>query len=288
MKKLKGSISLFLGIVICACHTQSMISKVPPERDSAALIFADAENFYKHNSYDDALKTYKEYLVRFHNSPNADVALMRIATIFSKQGNSNLKIAAYQRLVSEYPHSSFVSYAMLEILVSFYKEGKFKEVILRSSEFLDKSDSEAFLSRTYVILGDTNMSLDFRKEAVVFYHIAYQKALPPEKNDILAKIQTTISQLSGEDVSSLLTKVDNEFLRSCLHYRLGVYQFEKQNYTEALKLFSEFIENFPNHENAKHAKDLIDDIHQRTDFKRYLIGCLLPLSGAYATFGRRA
>jgi ABC-type branched-subunit amino acid transport system substrate-binding protein/outer membrane protein assembly factor BamD (BamD/ComL family) len=287
MRKI-GSISLLLATVLCACSTQSMISKVPSARDSATVLFANAENFYKNNSYEKALKAYKEYLVRFRNGPDADVALMRIATIFSKQKNDDLKIATYQRLVSEYPDSSIFPDAMLEILISFYKEGKFKEVILKSSEFIDKSDSETYLSRIYAILGDTYTSLDFHKEAVSFYHIAFQKALSPEKEEILVKIKTVISQLSAEDLSLLLMGIDNEFLKSYLHYQLGVYQFDKQNYTEASKLLSEFIEKFPNHEKAKHSKTLIEDIQQRTDFKRHRIGCLLPLSGPYATFGKRA
>jgi len=137
-------------------------------------------------------------------------------------------------------------------------------------------------------LGDTYMSLDFSKDAAIFYCVAYQKALAPEKEDILAKIKIAIDQLNAEDISSIFMGLDNEFLKSYLHYQLGVQQFEKQNYTEALKLFSTFIENFPDHERAKDCKDLIEDIHQRTDFKRYLIGCLLPLSGPYETFGRQA
>jgi ABC-type branched-subunit amino acid transport system substrate-binding protein/predicted negative regulator of RcsB-dependent stress response len=287
MRKI-GSISLLLATVLCACSNQSMISKVPSARDSATVLFANAENFYKNNSYEKALKAYKEYLIRHHNNPDADMALMRVAAIYSKQGRYDLKVAAYQRLVSEFPNSRFVSDAMLEILVSLYNEGKFKDVILKSPGFIDRSNSDANLSRIYAILGDTYMSLDFHNEAVSFYHIAFQKALSPEKEEILVKINTVISQLSAEDLSLLLMGVDNESLRSYLHYQLGVYQFDKQNYTEASKLLSEFIEKFPNHEKAKHSKILIENIQQRTDFERYRIGCLLPLSGPYATFGKRA
>jgi ABC-type branched-subunit amino acid transport system substrate-binding protein/TolA-binding protein len=288
MKKTIKLLSLLLPIVFFGCGPQSMISKGPPELDSAAVLFANAENFYKADSYENALKAYKEYLIRYHNYPDSDKALMRVAKIYAKQGKYELTVAAYQRLVSEYPNSSFVSEAMLEILVSLYNEGKFKEVILKSSGFIDNSDSEAYLSLIYAILGDTYISLNFHKEAVSFYHIAFQKALSPEKEDILVKTKKAISKLSAEDLSSLLMMIDNEVLRSYLHYQLGVHQFEKQNYTEASTLFSEFIENFPNHERAKHTKDLIEDIHQRTDFKRHLIGCLLPLSGPYATIGKQA
>jgi TolA-binding protein len=265
MKKIIRSISLLFGIVICACGTQPTISQVPSEFGSATVLFADAENFFKVNSYEDALKAYNEYLVRFRNGPNADMALMRIATIFAKQGDEDLKLTTYQRLILEYPNSSFVSDARLEILVSLYNKGRFKEVILKSSEFINKYDSEVHLSRTYTILGDTYLSLDFRKDAVFFYHNAYQKAPSPEKENILAKIKIAISQLSAEDISSLLMRIDNEFLRSYLLYQLGVHQFEEQNYTEASTLFTEFIENFPNHERAGLTKNHIEDIHQRTD-----------------------
>jgi ABC-type branched-subunit amino acid transport system substrate-binding protein/outer membrane protein assembly factor BamD (BamD/ComL family) len=288
MKKISKLLSLLLPIVVWGCSTQSMTSKVPPELDSAAVLFANAENSYKADSYENALKAYEEYLIRYHKCPDADMALMRVATIYSKQAKYDLTVAAYQRLVSEYPNSSFGPDAMLEILVALYNEGKFKKVILKSSGFIDKSDSEAYLSRIYAILGDTYMSLDFHKEAVSFYHVAFQKAPSPEKENILAKIKKAISKLSAEDLSSLLMTSDNEVLRSYLYYQLGVYQFDIQNYTKASKLLSEFIEKFPNHERAKHSKALIEDIQQRTDFKRYRIGCLLPLSGPFATFGKRA
>ena len=286
MKKIIGFI--ILGIAICSCGTPPVISKLPPELDSGAIIFSNAENFFKVNSYESALKAYKEYVERFPAGSDADKALMRIATIFSKQRNEDLKIAAYQQLISKYPNSSFVPDAMFEILISLYNDGKFKEVILKSSEFIDRSDSEAHLSRIYCILGDTYTSLDFREDAAFFYCNAYQKALTAEKKDIFAKIEMTIDQLSAEEISSLLVKMDNSFFGSYLHYQLGVRQFEKQNYTEASKLFSEFIEKFPNHERAERTKALIKDIHQRTDYKRHLIGCLLPLTGPYETFGKRA
>jgi outer membrane PBP1 activator LpoA protein len=287
-KKIIKVMSILLGVVICSCSTPPKIATLPSEFDSAATLFANAENLFNFNSHEKALEAYKEYLVRFRNGPNADMALMRIATIFLKQKNDDLKIVAYERLLSEYPNSSFVSDAMIEILISLYNEGRFKELILRSSEFINKCDSEAHLSRTYTILGDTYMSLDFPKDAVFFYHIAQQKAQSPEVEDILIKIKMAIYQLSAEDISSLLMRIDNEILKSYLLHQLGVHQFEKQNYPKASTLFSEFIEKFPNHERAKHTRDLIEDIHQRTDFKRHFIGCLLPLSGSFATFGRRA
>jgi ABC-type branched-subunit amino acid transport system substrate-binding protein len=110
---------------------------------------------------------------------------------------------------------------------------------------------------------------------------------PKEKN-ILFKLKTVVSQLSTEDTLSLLMRLDDEFLRSYLLYHLGVNRYEKQDYKEASRIFSEFVESFPDHERAKQAQDLIEEINQKFAFKRRLIGGLLPLSGPYETFGSRA
>jgi len=132
------------------------------------------------------------------------------------------------------------------------------------------------------------MSLGSLKDAIFFYHIAYRNAQTQEERRILLKLKAVISQLSTEDLLSLLLRVENKFLRSYLMYRLGALRYEKQNYKDALKIFSEFIENYPDHGNAKEAKTLIEEINQRSAFNRRSIGCLLPLSGSYEIFGKRA
>jgi ABC-type branched-subunit amino acid transport system substrate-binding protein len=213
---------------------------------------------------------------------------MRAATIYSEQKNHDAKIMAYQQLIAQHPDSPFVADAMVEILVALYNEGKFKEVILQASEIIGKTDSKTHLFRTYAILGDTYVSLGFPRDAIFFYHIAYQNARSSEEKNILFKLKTVVSQLSTEDTLSLLMRLDDEFLRSYLLYQLGVNRYEKQDYKEASKIFSEFIENFPDHEKVDQAKNLIEEINQKFAFERRLIGGLLPLSGPYETFGRRA
>jgi ABC-type branched-subunit amino acid transport system substrate-binding protein len=132
------------------------------------------------------------------------------------------------------------------------------------------------------------VSLGSPRDAIFFYRIAYQKARSSEEKNILFKLKTVVSQLSTEDTLSLLMRLDDEFLRSYLLYQLGVNRYENQNYKEASKIFSEFIENFPDHEKANQAKNLIEEINQKFAFKRRLIGGLLPLSGPYEKFGSRA
>jgi branched-chain amino acid transport system substrate-binding protein len=274
--------------VISSCITRSLTQSSPSESALGDDLFNRAENLFQVHSYDNALNAYKEYLAQIPYGSNADLALMRLATIYSEQKNHEAMLMTYRRLIADYPRSRFVADAMVNILVGLYNESKFKQVILQASAIIEITDSRPHIFRTYAILGDTYMALGSPKDAIFFYYIAYQKAQAPEEKHILLKLKAVIRQLSTEDILALLLRLDSEFLRSYLIYQLGAQHYEKQNYNEALKMFHEFIREFPDHENAKQAENLIEEINQKLAFNRYQIGCLLPLSGPYETFGKRA
>jgi ABC-type branched-subunit amino acid transport system substrate-binding protein len=275
-------------VVICACSMASMHSTVTPEPDMAAALFDSAESLYEANSYMNALIAYRRYLDLYPYGSKADLALTRAAAIYAEQKNHDAERMAYQRLIEEHPASPYVADAMVKILITLYNEGNLRQVILQASEIIRKTDSKSHLFHTYAILGDTYLSLDSPRDAILFYYFAYQKASAPKEENILFKLNTVVSQLRTEDILSLLLRIDDAFLRSYLMYQLGAIRYEKQNYKEALKVFSEFIENFPDHERAQAAQSLIEEINARFVFKRRQIGCLLPLSGLYEKFGRRA
>jgi ABC-type branched-subunit amino acid transport system substrate-binding protein len=288
MKQKSKLLIVIIAIAIWACSTPAMKSNVPSEPHAAAALFFNAESWLNSQSYENALKAYQNYLSRYPSGSNADLALMRVASIYAAQKNHAAELRAYRQLIAKHPDSRWAADARVEILVSLFDEGKFKEVILQASEIIAKTDSKTLLSRTYSILGDTYMSFSSPRDAIFFYHLAYQKAPSLQKNSILLKLEATVGQLSTEDLLSLLMRLDDEFLTSYLLYQLGVHQYENEDYKAASQTFSEFIENFPNHEQSQSAQDRIAEINQRFAFKRRLIGALLPLSGPYETFGQRA
>jgi tetratricopeptide (TPR) repeat protein len=179
MKQKAGILIPIVAFAIFACSTSSINPNVPTEPAAADALFYNAENFFETNSHENALKAYKQYLDLYPSGSKADLALMRVATIYSEQKNHDAKLLAYRRLIAEYPDSRFVVDAMVEILDAFYNKSKFKEVILQASEIIKKTDSKTHLFRTYTILGDTYMSLGSPRDAIFFYRIAYQNARFP-------------------------------------------------------------------------------------------------------------
>jgi ABC-type branched-subunit amino acid transport system substrate-binding protein/predicted negative regulator of RcsB-dependent stress response len=270
--------------VFCSCSATQLNPESSPEPDGAAGLFFLAENLFQSNSIEIALKAYQEFFACYPSNSKADIALIRIATIYSKQEKFADSLDAYRRLIAEYPDSPLATDAMVEILILLFKKDQFKDVILQASKIIEKTDSETYLSRTYEVLGDTYMSLKSPKEAIFFY----QMAGLAEEQDIPLKLKTAASQLSEEDMLSLSTKLDDQFLTGYFLFERAVYQIQNENYKAALGIFSEFAANFPDHEKKHAAQQWVEEINDRLAFKRRLIGCLLPLTGPYAEFGNRA
>ena len=213
---------------------------------------------------------------------------MKMGKIYAALGRDEAKLKAYQRLVKDYPESRFVSDAMMEILSTYYKEGRFKDVIIQAADILEKTDSKQHIFQTYVYLADTYMAMGAPMDAIYFINIAYNKAPSEEKERIRVKLETAIKSLKTEDILSLLMRMDDKLPRGYLLYQLGLRKFQADQPEEALKVFSEYIKKFPGHENQEQAREFIALINQRLEFNRNDIGCLLPLSGSHAAFGMRA
>ncbi|MEJ2487619.1 MAG: penicillin-binding protein activator, partial [Anaerolineales bacterium] len=271
-------------LAICSCNAAQLNPEASSEPADAARLFSIAENLFQSNSYENALKVYQEFFSCYPYNSNADIALIRIATIYSKQEKFADSLVAFRRLIGEYPDSPFATDAMVEILMLLFKKDQFKDVILQASKIIKKTDSKSHLSRTYEVLGDTYISLGSPKEAIFFYHMA---GLGEEEN-ISSKLKTATNQLSDKDMLSLSTKLDDQFLTGYFLFELGLHRFHNENYKEALGTFSEFTTHFPHHEKKREAQVLIKEINEKLAFKRRLIGCLLPLTGPYAEFGNRA
>ncbi len=278
---------LAAALVICSCGPKPSQLPATSEPDEAAALFQTAEDLFQAKSYENALIAYQAYKSRFPKSSSTDLALMRLAEIYGLQRNDAARLETYQRLVTEYPDSRFVADAVLEILHIYYKEGEFKEVIRKASQVIEMAGSQTHLSQIYTILGDTYIALGLPVDAILFYNNALQVSAHTEEQHIRAKLESALEQLGQEDILTLLT-MPNEIPRDRLLYQLALSAYNLENYEEAAKLLIEFIQTYPNHEKAIHAGNLMEEIRRRTDFNRHLIGCLLPLSGPYENFGRRA
>jgi len=288
---MKPSAGIFLLIILSllwACGPKPGVLIVPDKAVPGDELFSTAEAMFQTKSYQKALDAYNEYLNRFPDRPLAAGALMKIGAIHLALGDYAKARGIYQQLIAKYPESSFVRDAEVEILFSFYSEGKYVEVIERAADFLKNAVSRVHIVRTQVLLGDTYMAIGSPIDAAIYYAQSYEKAHDLEKETIVAKLEESAKQLDSADIEFLLRRMEDKVAAGYLMYQLGLNRSEEEAYEEAVKVLAAFIANFPQHENIQQAKELLETISKKSVYSRYTIGCLLPFSGRYQTYGNRA
>ncbi|MCK4986719.1 MAG: penicillin-binding protein activator, partial [Desulfobacterales bacterium] len=188
----------------------------------------------------------------------------------------------------EYPRSSFNPDARVGILYTYYQETNYAEVIEQASDVLRSIDSQLHVFQTYALVGDAYLALGSPTDAFKYYMEARQRATEFEHESITQKIKVSIAQLDSEKILRLLDGMDEEAPREDLMFQLGLNYAMEEKYDDAIIALENFLDRFPEHENASSAEDLLKQIRESALFNRYTIGCLLPLSGPYKAVGYRA
>ncbi|MBU4462583.1 MAG: penicillin-binding protein activator [Proteobacteria bacterium] len=256
---LKNTIIIFVtAFFFAACAPKQLQPARPVYIDPGDILFAQAEDLFQTKSYEKAIIKYTEYLSLFPKGRLTDAALMKTGA------------------------------AWVEILIMLYNQGKYNEAIKQANDIIESNIAGINIVRTYVLLGDAHLATGSPKDAVNFYILALNKAKDPAKEPIIAKINEASGPLGTTDIISFLNQLEDKPLAGYLMYRLGQNKAEKEKYDDAEKILSQFIERFPGHESASKAQKLIEKIKKKAAYSKYTIGCLLPLSGPYESFGRRA
>jgi branched-chain amino acid transport system substrate-binding protein len=127
------------------------------------------------------------------------------------------------------------------------------------------------------------------KQALYIYNQAMAEG--PEtfqKKRITAGIEKVLARAEPALIQDVLETPDLAAVpEPLLRYWLGVNLAQNEAYPEALSSLNRFVDTWPDHPRAPEAIELITLI-QETVFKKDTIGCLLPLSGKYAVYGKKA
>ena len=264
-----------------------MLLPEPVEFQPGDIFFSTAENMFQRKEYDNALEIYDKYLTHFPDGYRAANVLMKKALIHSAMGEYDKSRKIYNRLIAEYPFSPIVPDARVEILVTFFNQGKYTQVISHASHVLKQNLFKVHILRTYILVGDSYMAIGSPTKALNYYLMAYAKTSAHENENIIFKIESAAREVDPAIITSLFIRHKDELPVEDLIYRMGLVKAKWKKYEDTVILLSEFIKKFPENENVPSAKKLIQDINEKFTFNHNVLGCLLPLSGPYASYGKK-
>jgi len=288
-------ILLSLALLFWGCARQQLPPVIqtptqPPEIElpDGDAIFSEAEERYMDDALDAALRNYAKYLDFYPDGPLADAALYKMGLIFScKEDFENARVA-YEDLIARFPESPLALEAMIEVLANNNQQGKYADTIHDAFRIPEDALLNSQLFRKYELVGDAYMQVNAPEDAVYFYTANFRRATEPEKERALKKFKLAAEQLNEVHLTSLLTRAEDPVIQGHLLYYFGLTCMEKGKTEDALLALTELTQKLPQHEMALPAQTLIDEINSKAISSPFTVGCLLPLSGRYKTYGVKA
>ncbi|MBW2369710.1 MAG: penicillin-binding protein activator [Deltaproteobacteria bacterium] len=284
---LKSTLVVLLAIHILAGCGKQVIS---PDRELAVpgdRLFIKAEKDFKTGAYDAAMDRYRSYLAQYPQGARADAAIMKLAAIHLARAEYTEARAYYERLATDHPSSPYNADARVAVLSSYYHEGLYTHVFQGVQALLADSPPRIVQLRLYSLLGDAYLAQDSVMDAVDAYGQALKLSTGGEMAEIRTMLIGAASRLDAADIDQLLAGPDY-LPKSHLLYQLALTHVAKNRDQEAVITLSRFIETYPNHEHGDEARSLYGIIRQKSLYDRQAIGCLLPLSGTFEAYGKRA
>ncbi len=297
-------ISVVALFFLLSCGSKVVVTSTPPkpaeppdnyqlnnkgeQGEQSETLFADAEQFFNNQAYSQALILYRKYLADFSNNTRADTALMRIGSIHETMGDNTKALRRFEQLITTYPDSPLASKAMIRRLIILYQKAQYQEIINQTEVVLARDISTSQRIRLYDLLGNTYTAVGYLQDAIYYYAQAIDQAQGEARKKIVVKLKEALRQLSSDDMVILLPRFQDTIASGYLLFQLGTNQVNEGRYEQAIDIIATLIRKFPNHEHSVEARKLLEEIQNKPTYERYMVGCLLPLSGRYQLYGQKA
>ena len=279
-------------LILAACAPTPVPKKewvpVSPEITIALESFERAERLFQEKAYAKALAIYEDYLEQSPQGPLADAAWMKIGLIYMAMERYPQSRKAFQTLLSDYADSPFVEDTRFNVMLTYYKEGDYTSAAQFARSALGDATTTRQAFRIHYLLGYTySASRDF-KYAITSFMEAYHLTSLQGRKEILNNVKRIIPCLKEGELISLIELFGNKIPGGYLRLQLAKKYASRDRIDPAIDILSDFIHLFPDHDEMATASALMEELKSAAMVDRFLIGCVLPLTGPYGTFGTRA
>ena len=230
-------------------------------QQDAYVRVADCQMMLK--KMNEALATYQQVIDLSWSY--ADYAFLQKATILGGIGKVNDKIKMLINYESNYPNSTYINDARMELADTYVSQEKFQDAIAPLSKItLDKSATQ-FYPQAYYKLGIVYFNLDKNQMALTTFKDLY--ASYPNSIESENAIEYIRNIFIEDQTPELYVQFMNEYghplttnEQDSLIFRASVLKYEQKRYTESATGFTAYLQKFPNGIHNLEATNLIAEI----------------------------
>ncbi len=280
---------LLCSIVVFSCAQRKMPPSPPTLAPPGEKLFQRAEMKFQSKEYKAAIQLYQDYINIFPESPLVPSIFMKISTMYLVQNRYAEARKNYQKMIDTVPENQFITEAIFGILTTYYHEGDYKEVLSQAEKLDDQSIPRDIYLRKHAILGDAYHATGLIFKSVESYIKVYVATENEEERiKILVKLEKYASDLTAEEIQKVSLLIEDYNLKGYFEYQLGLKLAQNKQYEDAAKQLTHFTITYPEHRYVEDAHRFMETLTNRSEYEQNAVGCLLPLSGRYETFGAKA
>jgi branched-chain amino acid transport system substrate-binding protein len=277
---------LLTGLVACA--KKPIVTEEEIKAARGDTLFLKAENSFEEGADDEAMALYRDYLQMYPESPLVPAVLMKLGEIETAQGDYPGAQKSYTRVVCEHPDSRFAPRAQLAVLFLIFAEEQYFAALEYADTIDDNKLDPEGRAKKYHLVGDSyRFAGEFSISAEVYLQL-YLMGSEDEKEAVVQKVTVVMTEMTAEEAAGLVDGLDIPELRGLLTLQLAEKYVADDRLDEAFATLSTFVRDYPDDDRVAEAFLLIDSFHAASLYNHHTIGCLLPLSGRYESFGNKA
>jgi len=259
-----------------------------PEEEVVIDHFAIAESYWHEGEYDEALAAYERYLKEFPSGDRVRDALARKATIYYYRNQYEEALPLFFEAIDHYPLNERRAEIHLLIAKTYFHLKEYTRSRLSALGWLEHYEEDPRKEEIFLLLGQNVKELnDYPRLLYWWLKLVESPLMETErKEEIRSQLLDIIYYVAEEELKEMATYATGSSLLIPIYYRLAVSFLLSDRLEEARRAATKIVRFAPEEEWVIIANEMLQNIEERLKVNTNVIGCLLPLSGPFAIYGR--
>lgn len=278
----------------CPPPTVVIDGKEIPVAEAARMDFEAARRAAEAGKIEDAIRGYRAYLDKFPDAERTDDALVALGDLSFKAGRFEQARTAYQALVVDHPDSPHYVHAAVQLGLSLVRLDRAQEALPTLQSVFDRLSGSRRKAEVAGMLAESYDRAGEPVEALRWYTrlhglTAVEGARDAIRKRVIELVDRRMTFIQVRQAQEILKDMGIEgFPLDLLQFKLAKIFYHILDFDRAREQAERFVAAHPGHPLSRDAGRLLKKIMDRHRVHPRTVGVLLPLTGPYRDYGRRA
>ncbi len=305
MKYLRSVLSILAIFLVFSCVPSKIARREhPPEypklsdkegregisrEEAIARAYEKADRGYREGRFRQAIEDFEGFISRFPSSDLVDDAFFKMGEIYFSAGDYDKSLSLFQKVMQDFPTSTIYNKARLKLAMSHLKLGNIQDSIQILKSMSSGPVGEEEKIKIHLLLGKNYEELSKNLVAISWYIRAMNIS---DNEESIEKIRDEVKRVinvhfSKNELLEIIYLYGSQFPSGYAEFKLAKVYFIEKELNEASLILVRMLNGHPEHEYRFQAQALLEEINQRLVTDVNAIGCILPLTGKYAAYGKK-